>query len=123
MRGGVTGRGFLRGAAVAGGGFVAAGIAACTPVGAPAWTFGPALTPPAAPASPSASTSLPPSASSAAVPFVSQKPIVPSGTYSYEFVAQSFGSLTHHSHHNATDQVGRGLLGAFRVEPPNPSRP
>ncbi len=24
----------------------------------------------------------------------------------------------YHSHHNATDQVGRGLLGAFLVEPP-----
>ena len=23
----------------------------------------------------------------------------------------------YHSHHNATDQVGRGLLGAFIVEP------
>jgi FtsP/CotA-like multicopper oxidase with cupredoxin domain len=26
----------------------------------------------------------------------------------------------YHSHHNATDQVGRGLLGAFIVEPPEP---
>ena len=31
------------------------------------------------------------------------------------------GSLMYHSHHNATDQVGRGLLGAFIVDPkPNP---
>jgi FtsP/CotA-like multicopper oxidase with cupredoxin domain len=53
------------------------------------------------------------------VPFVTQKPIVPGETYTYEFVARTAGSLMYHSHHNATDQVGRGLLGAFIVDPPN----
>ncbi|HSO30209.1 MAG TPA: multicopper oxidase domain-containing protein [Candidatus Sulfomarinibacteraceae bacterium] len=53
------------------------------------------------------------------IPFVTQKPIVPGETYAYEFVARTAGSLMYHSHHNATDQVGRGLLGAFIVEPPN----
>ncbi len=51
------------------------------------------------------------------VPFVTQKPITPGETYTYEFTAQNAGSLMYHSHHNATDQVGRGLLGAFIVEP------
>lgn len=51
------------------------------------------------------------------VPFVTQKPILPGETYTYEFVARNAGSLMYHSHHNATDQVGRGLLGAFLVEP------
>jgi FtsP/CotA-like multicopper oxidase with cupredoxin domain len=51
------------------------------------------------------------------VPFVTQKPIVPGQTWTYEFVAKSTGSLMYHSHHNATDQVGRGLLGAFIVDP------
>jgi FtsP/CotA-like multicopper oxidase with cupredoxin domain len=51
------------------------------------------------------------------VPFVTQKPIVPGETYTYEFTARNPGSLMYHSHHNATDQVGRGLLGAFIVEP------
>ena len=51
------------------------------------------------------------------VPFVTQKPIVPGETYTYEFTAVNAGSLMYHSHHNATDQVGRGLLGAFIVEP------
>ena len=51
------------------------------------------------------------------VPFVTQKPIVPGETYTYEFTASNSGSLMYHSHHNATDQVGRGLLGAFIVEP------
>src|SRR5439155_13968989 len=51
------------------------------------------------------------------VPFVTQKPITPGETYTYEFTANNAGSLMYHSHHNATDQVGRGLLGAFIVEP------
>jgi FtsP/CotA-like multicopper oxidase with cupredoxin domain len=51
------------------------------------------------------------------VPFVTQKPITPGETYTYEFTATRPGSLMYHSHHNATDQVGRGLLGAFLVEP------
>ena len=51
------------------------------------------------------------------VPFVTQKPIVPGETFTYEFTAVNAGSLMYHSHHNATDQVGRGLLGAFIVDP------
>ena len=51
------------------------------------------------------------------VPFVTQKPIPPGGQYTYEFTAVNSGSLMYHSHHNATDQVGRGLLGAFIVDP------
>lgn len=51
------------------------------------------------------------------VPFVTQKPIVPGGTYTYEFTANTSGSMMYHSHHNATDQVGRGLLAAMVVEP------
>ena len=51
------------------------------------------------------------------IPFVTQLPIVPGETYAYEFTARTAGSLMYHSHHNATDQVGRGLLGAFIVEP------
>jgi len=51
------------------------------------------------------------------IPFVTQKPIIPGETYAYEFTAVTAGSLMYHSHHNATDQVGRGLLGAFIVDP------
>ena len=51
------------------------------------------------------------------VPFVTQLPIIPGETYAYNFVAVNSGSLMYHSHHNATDQVGRGLLGAFIVDP------
>jgi FtsP/CotA-like multicopper oxidase with cupredoxin domain len=57
------------------------------------------------------------------VPFVTQKPIIPGETFAYEFTAHNEGSLMYHSHHNATDQVGRGLLGAFIVErTPDPIR-
>jgi FtsP/CotA-like multicopper oxidase with cupredoxin domain len=51
------------------------------------------------------------------VPFVTQKPFAPGESYTYEFTAKNSGSLMYHSHHNATDQVGRGLLGAFVVDP------
>ena len=54
------------------------------------------------------------------VPFVNQMPIVPGETFSYEFVATPAGSHMYHSHHNATDQVGRGLLGGFIVDPKDP---
>ncbi|MEI7744428.1 MAG: multicopper oxidase domain-containing protein [Chloroflexota bacterium] len=50
------------------------------------------------------------------VPFVTQLPIAPGETFTYEFTAERSGSLMYHSHHNATDQVGRGLLGAFIVD-------
>lgn len=55
------------------------------------------------------------------VPFVTQLPIIPGETFAYEFTANNPGSLMYHSHHNATDQVGRGLLGPFLVDPtPDP---
>jgi len=56
------------------------------------------------------------------VPFITQPPIVPGASFTYEFVAQPSGSHMYHSHHNATDQVGRGLLGAFIVEPKDPKQ-
>ncbi|HYM82742.1 MAG TPA: multicopper oxidase domain-containing protein [Candidatus Dormibacteraeota bacterium] len=55
------------------------------------------------------------------VPFVTQKPFAPGETFTYEFTASRPGSLMYHSHHNATDQVGRGLLGAFLVAPKSPA--
>ena len=55
------------------------------------------------------------------VPFITQKPITPGETYTYEFTAAPRGSLMYHSHHNAADQVGRGLLAAFIVDPKDPA--
>ena len=56
------------------------------------------------------------------VPLVTQPPIMPGESFTYEFVARTPGSHMYHSHHNATDQVGRGLLGAFIVDPADPSQ-
>ncbi len=55
------------------------------------------------------------------VPFITQPPIKPGETYTYEFVARPFGSHMYHSHHNAAEQVSRGLLGALIVEPRDPA--
>jgi FtsP/CotA-like multicopper oxidase with cupredoxin domain len=54
------------------------------------------------------------------VPFITQPPIKPGQSFTYEFTVRNAGSHMYHSHHNATDQVGRGLLGAFIVDPPEP---
>jgi len=51
------------------------------------------------------------------VPYITQPPIKPGGTYTYEFTAPNPGSHMYHSHHNAAKQVGLGLLGAFIIEP------
>jgi FtsP/CotA-like multicopper oxidase with cupredoxin domain len=56
------------------------------------------------------------------VPHITQEPIQPGASFTYEFVARTPGSHMYHSHHNATDQVGRGLLGAFIVQPRDPAR-
>ena len=51
------------------------------------------------------------------VPFLTQPPIKPGESYTYEFTAKNPGSHMYHSHHNAAKQVGLGLLGAFIIEP------
>ncbi len=56
------------------------------------------------------------------VPYVTQPPIKPGESFTYEFVAKPAGSHMYHSHHNAADQVTRGLLGAFVVEPKDKSK-
>jgi FtsP/CotA-like multicopper oxidase with cupredoxin domain len=56
------------------------------------------------------------------VPHITQDPIQPGSSFTYEFTARTPGSHMYHSHHNATDQVGRGLLGAFIVAPKDPAK-
>jgi hypothetical protein len=59
------------------------------------------------------------------VPFVTQKPFAPGETFTYEFTASPAGTMMYHSHHNATDQVGRGLLAGFIIDPrddPDPKK-
>ena len=55
------------------------------------------------------------------VPFITQPPIKPGQSYTYEFTAPHPGSHMYHSHHNATTQVMKGLLGAFIIDPRDPS--
>lgn len=55
------------------------------------------------------------------VPFITQPPIEPGGSFTYEFTAVNPGSHMYHSHHNAAEQVVRGMLGAFIIEPADKS--
>jgi len=56
------------------------------------------------------------------VPFVTQPPIKPGKTFTYEFAAKNSGTHMYHSHHNSTEQVTRGLIGAFIVDPQDKSK-
>jgi FtsP/CotA-like multicopper oxidase with cupredoxin domain len=54
------------------------------------------------------------------VPFITQDPIMPGGFFTYEFeVVDPPGMYVYHSHFNSTEQVGKGLYGAFFVQPRN----
>jgi FtsP/CotA-like multicopper oxidase with cupredoxin domain len=55
------------------------------------------------------------------VPFVTQDPIKSGAAFTYEFTLRNPGTHRYHSHHNALDQVNRGLLGAFIVDPKDKS--
>jgi FtsP/CotA-like multicopper oxidase with cupredoxin domain len=55
------------------------------------------------------------------VPYLTQEPIKPGATFTYEFTLKNAGTHMYHSHHNSMDQVNRGLLGAFIVDPKDKS--
>ncbi|MGE5594881.1 MAG: multicopper oxidase domain-containing protein [Hyphomicrobiales bacterium] len=55
------------------------------------------------------------------VTYINQDPITPGGTFVYEFTLRNSGTHMYHSHHNSMDQVNRGLLGAFIVDPKDPA--
>ncbi len=55
------------------------------------------------------------------VPYITQEPIKPGASFSYEFTLRNSGTHMYHSHHNSMDQVNRGLLGAFIVDPKDKS--
>ncbi len=50
------------------------------------------------------------------VPFITQPPVRPGRSFTYEFAAAPAGTHMYHSH-NGADQITKGLLGAFIVEP------
>lgn len=56
------------------------------------------------------------------VPFVTQPVILPGESQTYEFTLKNSGTHMYHSHHNALDQVLRGLLGSFIIEPADKSQ-
>ena len=51
------------------------------------------------------------------VPMLTQPLIKPGESFTYEFEARNPGSHMYHSHHNAIEQVLKGMLGAFIIEP------
>ena len=55
------------------------------------------------------------------VPYITQDPIPPGSSYTYEFTLKNSGSHMYHSHMNSADQVNRGLLGAFIINPKDPA--
>src|SRR5438093_10172729 len=51
------------------------------------------------------------------VPQLSQEPIPPGGTFTYEFVATPAGTRWYHAHFHELAEQGGGLVGALIVEP------
>ncbi len=51
------------------------------------------------------------------VPYLTQDPIRPGESFTYEYTVINPGSHMYHSHHNAAEQVTKGLMGAFIIEP------
>jgi FtsP/CotA-like multicopper oxidase with cupredoxin domain len=49
------------------------------------------------------------------VPYVTQDPVKPGESFTYEFVAQGPAVGMYHSHHHAEHQVPDGLVGAFLI--------
>jgi FtsP/CotA-like multicopper oxidase with cupredoxin domain len=49
------------------------------------------------------------------IPFVSQNPIVPGGTFTYAFTAKAPAVSWYHSHYDGTLQVTNGLYGAIFI--------
>ncbi|MEL6267864.1 MAG: multicopper oxidase family protein [Pseudomonadota bacterium] len=50
------------------------------------------------------------------VPFLSQPPIPPGGTFTYTLPLEDAGTFWYHPHINSSEQVGRGLNGLLIVE-------
>lgn len=54
------------------------------------------------------------------VPHLTQKPIAPGETFTYEFDAIDAGTFWYHPHQRSFEQVGRGLAGPLIIDEPNP---
>ncbi|MEQ9038828.1 MAG: multicopper oxidase family protein [Silicimonas sp.] len=56
------------------------------------------------------------------VPHLTQAPIAPGETFTYEFDAIDAGTFWYHPHQRSFEQVGRGLYGALIIEEDSPPR-
>jgi FtsP/CotA-like multicopper oxidase with cupredoxin domain len=56
------------------------------------------------------------------VPGLTQPPIKPGDSFTYEFTPPDAGTFWYHSHADSLVQMARGLAGAFIVEEPEPPR-
>ncbi|MCR9607855.1 multicopper oxidase family protein [Vibrio alginolyticus] len=54
------------------------------------------------------------------VPFLSQAPIMPGETFTYEFTPPDAGTFWYHPHMNSVKQLGMGLVGLIIVEEAEP---
>jgi len=54
------------------------------------------------------------------VPSMTQEPIAPGETFTYEFTAKPAGSFWYHSHVDSDIQIGAGLHGALIIDPRMP---
>ena len=52
-------------------------------------------------------------------PELSQKPVMPGETFTYEFEAKPVGTFMYHSHFDTDTQINVGLFGGFIIEPKN----
>lgn len=57
------------------------------------------------------------------VPGVTQDPVPPGGTFTYEFEAKPAGSFMYHSHFESDTQVSIGLYAPFIIDPVQPENP
>jgi len=55
------------------------------------------------------------------VAYVNQDPIIPGQTFTYEFTARNPGTHMYHSHHDAAEQVTKGMMAGFIIEPKDKS--
>jgi FtsP/CotA-like multicopper oxidase with cupredoxin domain len=53
-------------------------------------------------------------------PYVTQPPILPEASFTYEFTVPDAGTYWYHPHDHSAEQVGRGLMGALIIDEPRP---
>lgn len=56
------------------------------------------------------------------VTYINQAPIRQGESFTYEFTARNPGLHMYHSHHNAYEQITKGLVGLVVVDPADPAR-